>query len=50
MTHIEYLLLQAGVYWSVGSPLPLDLFAKMNTAGIDVDREEQLFNLMEQYD
>jgi hypothetical protein len=50
MSHIDWLLVRAGLYWGVGQPLPLDLFAEMNQAGVDVDAEERLFNLMNQYD
>lgn len=48
MTHIEYLLLKASIYWSAGSRLPLDLFAEMMSIGIDVGAAEEKFNQEEQ--
>lgn len=50
MTYIEWLLVRAGMYWGEDVPLPLDLFAEMNAAGIAVELEEETFHLMNQYD
>lgn len=41
MNHIEFLIKQARGHWANYMPLPLDLFAQMNAAGIDVDAEER---------
>ncbi|SMG43581.1 hypothetical protein [Paraburkholderia susongensis] len=49
MTHAEFLCAQAETHWASGSPLPVDLFMKMQAEGIDVDNAEQSFNLIKQY-
>ena len=49
MTHQEWLITRAETYWANDEPLPLDLFAELNAAGVDVDKEETLFDLINQY-
>lgn len=41
MTHPEFLLRQAEDYWNNGHHLPIDLFARMISAGLDVDALER---------
>lgn len=41
MTHSEWLLAQADAHWSSGNTLPIDLFAKLVSEGIDVVTEER---------
>jgi hypothetical protein len=50
MTHKEWLLTKAGVHWAAGEPLPTDLFMDMTNAGLDVDREEEMFHLINNAD
>lgn len=41
----EHLITKARMYWESGHAIPLDLFAEMNEAGLDVQAlETQYFN------
>lgn len=40
MNETDRLLERARVYWESGHVIPLDLFAQMNEAGMDVQRLE----------
>lgn len=49
MTLIDHLMARAEGHWGNHDPLPLDLFAEMISAGIDVDGAERAFkNKLEQ--
>lgn len=37
----EYLLRQARPFWDRGEPLPIDLFARLLSAGLDVEALER---------
>ena len=41
-TYSYALLMEAQLYWDIGSPLPVDLFIAMNEEGIDIDNEYSL--------
>jgi hypothetical protein len=41
-TYSYALLMEAQLYWDIGSPLPVDLFIAMNEEGIDIDNEYAL--------
>jgi phage-related baseplate assembly protein len=43
MTESEFLIRQAQAYWSQGQRLPLDLFANLISAGLDVDALERRY-------
>lgn len=43
MTPERHLLLRARAYWSTGQDLPTALFNEFLLAGLDVDREKDLF-------
>lgn len=46
MDYHDFLITQASVHWAVGDPLPTDLFFEMTNAGLNVDREEKMFHLI----
>lgn len=41
MTHADFLIHQATRYWNRGEHLPIDLFAQLIAAGLDVDALER---------
>lgn len=43
MSASEYLIRQARNYWEKGERLPLDLFARFISAGLDVDALERKY-------
>ena len=45
MTLYDHLCAQAEPHWENGSPLPVDLFMKMQAAGIDIDQAEDTYHL-----
>jgi hypothetical protein len=50
MTHQEWLIQRARTYWENDENLPLDLFAEMNSAGINVEEAENEFAFNNQQD
>lgn len=36
----DTLLQRAGIYWTMGEPVPSDLYMEMTNAGLNVDIEE----------
>jgi hypothetical protein len=43
MTLSDFLVRQARAFWDRGERLPLDLFAQLNSAGLDVDALERTY-------
>jgi hypothetical protein len=43
-TYGDYLLEAAQRHWVSGAPLPVDLFIALNSEGIDIDNEYDLFD------
>lgn len=45
VTLYDHLCAQAEPHWEAGSPLPVDLFMKMQAEGIDTDQAERTYHL-----